>query len=69
MARKTSTKTKARKRVKGKVKLTQRARIVEKNDATSVAKPDAANYPRMQAQMPRTVGTVFKVKIRKNNDK
>ena len=56
---------KARKRVKGKVKLTQRARIVEKNNATRVEKPDTANYPRMQAQMPRTVGTVFKVKIRK----
>ena len=40
MARKNRTKTKARKRVKGKVKLTQRARIVEKNDATSVARRD-----------------------------
>ena len=56
--------TKKRKR-KGKIKISSSARIVEKNDATRVAKPDTANYPRMQAQMPRTVGTVFKVKIRK----
>ena len=40
MARKSRIKTKSRKRVKGKVKLTQRARIVEKNDATRVAKRD-----------------------------
>lgn len=53
------------KKRKGKIKLTQRARIVEKNDATRVAKPDTANYPRMQAQMPRTVAPVFKVKLRK----
>ena len=64
MARKTRTKTKARKRVKGKVKLTQRARIVEKNDATRVAKPDTENYPRMQAQMPRSNGMVLKVKVK-----
>ena len=41
MARKSRIKTKSRKRVKGKVKLTQRARIVEKNDDTRVARRDA----------------------------
>lgn len=49
MARKTSTKTKARKRVKGKVKLTQRARIVEKNDATRVAKNSVDTIPKRKA--------------------
>lgn len=65
MARKTRSKPKAKKRVKGKVKLTQRARIVEKNDATRVAKPDAANYPRMQARAPADVGVTFRVKIKR----
>lgn len=51
------------KKRKGKVKLTQRARIVEKNDATRVARSDT--IPRMRAQMPRTVAPVFKVKLRK----
>ena len=51
------------KKRKGKVKLTQRARIVEKNDATMVARSDT--IPRMRAQMPRTVAPVFKVKLRK----
>ena len=50
---------------KGKIKLTQRARIVEKNDATRVARQDTISYPRMQAQMPRTVAPVFRVKIKK----
>lgn len=53
------------KKRKGKVKLTQRARIVEKNDATRVSKPDTANYPRMQAQMPRSNGMVLKVKVKR----
>ena len=58
-------KRKKGKKRKGKVKLTQRARIVEKNDATMVAKPDTANYPRMQAQMPRSNGMVLKVKVKR----
>lgn len=65
MAMKNRSKTKSRKRVKGKVKLTQRARILEKNDATRVAKPDASNYPRMQSQMPRSNGMVLKVKVKR----
>lgn len=63
MARKTRTKTKARKRVKGKVRLTQRARIVEKNDATRVARLDTISYSK--TPMPRTNGAVFKVKIKR----
>lgn len=58
-------KRKYNKRNKGKIKIRKSVRLVHKNDATRVEKPDTANYPRMQAQMPRTVGTVFKVKIRK----
>lgn len=57
-------KKRAKRRV-GKIKFSQRARLVEKNDKTRVAKPDTTNYPRMRAQMPRTVAPVFKVKIRK----
>ena len=53
---------KKRKR-KAKIKFKQSARIVEKNDATMVARPDT--IPRMRAQMPRTVAPVFKVKLRK----
>ena len=56
-------KRKKGKKRKGKVKLTQRARIVEKNDATMVARSDTIQ--RMRAQMPRTVAPVFKVKLRK----
>lgn len=55
-------KRKAGKR-KGKIKLTQRARLIEKNDATRVARYDT--IPSMPAQMPRSAGAVFKVKIRR----
>lgn len=51
------------KKRKGKIKFKQTSRIVEKNDATRVARSDA--IPRMRAQMPRTVAPVFKVKLRK----
>lgn len=53
------------KRRKGKIRFKQTARIVEKNDATRVARTDTTSYPRMKAQMPRTVAPVFKVKIKK----
>lgn len=55
---------KARKRVKGKVKLTQRARIVEKNDATRVARSDTLKKAPVKTVLP-TNGITFKVKIRK----
>ena len=50
---------------KGKIKISSSARIVEKNDATSVAKHETANYPRMQSQMPRSNGMVLKVKVKR----
>lgn len=64
MPRKNRTKTKARKRVKGNVKLTQRARIVEKNDATMVARRDTLKKAPVRTVLP-TNGITFKVKIRK----
>lgn len=51
------------KKRKGKIKFKKTARLVEKNDATMVARSDT--IPRMRAQMPRTVAPVFKVKLRK----
>lgn len=56
--------TKKKKR-KGKIKISSYARIVEKNDATRVGKPDTANYPRMQARPPADVGVTFRVKIKR----
>lgn len=56
--------TNKRKR-KGKIKISSSARIVEKNDATSVAKHQTENYPRMQSQMPRSNGMVLKVKVKR----
>ena len=56
--------TKKKKR-KGKIKISSSARIVEKNDATRVGKPDTANYPRMQARPPADVGLTFRVKIKR----
>lgn len=65
MARKTRTKPKARKRVKGRVKLTQRARIVEKNDATRVARTDTTSYRKVKVRPPADVAPTFRIKIRK----
>ena len=48
----------------GKVKLTQRARIVEKNDATRVSRRDTLNKAPVKNVLP-TNGITFKVKIRK----
>lgn len=49
----------------GKIKITQRARIVEKNDATRVQRADTTIYPRIQGRPPASVGATFKIKIRK----
>ena len=56
--------TKKKKR-EGKIKISSSSRIVEKNDATRVGKPDTANYPRMQARLPADVGVTFRVKIKR----
>lgn len=55
-------KRRARKR-RGKIKISSSARLVEKNDKTRVARKQT--FPRMQAQMPRTTGVVFRVKVKK----
>ena len=52
------------KKRKGKVKLTQRARIVEKNDATMVSRRDTLKKAPVKNVLP-TNGITFKVKIRK----
>lgn len=64
MTMKTRTKTKSRKRVKGKIKLTQRARIIKKNDTTLVARQDTLKKAPVKTVLP-TNGITFKVKIRK----
>ena len=53
------------KKRKGKIKFKQTARLVEKNDATRVAKADTSAYPRMHAQIPRSNGAVFKIKVKR----
>ena len=53
------------KKRKGKIKFKQTARLVEKNDATSVARIDNTKYPRMSAQLPRSNGAVFKIKLKR----
>lgn len=55
---------KARKR-KRIIKFTQRARLVEKNDATRVAKRANDNLILSPTPMPKTNGSVFKVKLKR----
>ena len=55
----------ARRKRKSRIRIRQSARLVSKTDKTMVHKPDTTRYPRMNAQMPRTTGVVFKVKIKK----
>ena len=53
------------KKRKGKIKFKQTAQLVEKNDATRVARTDTTKYPRMSAQLPRSNGAVFKIKLKR----
>ena len=53
------------KKRKGKIKFKQTAMLVEKNDATRVARTDTTKYPRMSAQLPRSNGAVFKIKLKR----
>lgn len=53
------------KKRKGKIKFKQTARLVEKNDATRVARTDTTKYPRMSSQLPRSNGAVFKIKLKR----
>ena len=50
---------------KGKIKFSSSARLVNKNDATRVSKPDTTKYPRMATQMPRSLAPTFKIKVRR----
>lgn len=52
------------KKRRGKIKVRQSARIVQKNDATRVSFDTLATR-RMNAQMPRNAGATFRVKLRK----
>lgn len=54
-----------KKRRRGRIKIKTGAKLVHRNDATRVAKPDTTRYPRMQAQMPRDVAPTFKIRIRR----
>ena len=55
----------AKQKKRRKLKLRQSVKLVHKNDATRVEKADTVGMKRMQAQMPRTVAPVLKVRIRK----
>lgn len=59
-----SRKRKARKR-KGKIRFSSRAQLVNKNDATRVAKPAIVGTRKIQGRPPADVGVTFRVKIRK----
>lgn len=52
-----------RRRRKSRIKLKQQVRLIEKNDATRVAKQNV--LPRMRARPPADVAPTFRLKIRK----
>lgn len=55
-----------RRKIKRRVRIKQNAQLVHKNDKTTVTRAKYLDtIPRMEAQPPRSMGTVFKVKIRK----
>ena len=66
-----------KRKLRGKIRISQRVSLEQKNDATRVAPIKERDYSRkpvktsgdtlkkMNVQMPRTTGTVFKVKIKK----
>ena len=55
-----------KKRSRGKIKIKTGAKLVNKNDATRVAKPDTTRYPRMPLKtlIPDNAAT-FKIRIKK----
>lgn len=55
----------ARRKRKRKIVFRQDVRLVQKNDATRVAKPDTLALRKIQGRPPADVGATFKVKIRK----
>ena len=55
-----------KRKLKRKVRIKQQARLIHKNDATRVAKPQTLDtIPRMKARMPADVGVTFKIKVKK----
>lgn len=54
-----------RRKKRARIRLSQSAKLVNKNDKTRVQKPDTTRYPRMNAQMPRSLAPTFKIKIRR----
>lgn len=52
------------KKRKGKIKFKQTARLVEKNDATRVARADTTSYKKVKVRPPADVAPTFKIKIR-----
>lgn len=53
------------KKRKGKIKFKQTAMLVEKNDATRVARTDTTSYKKVKVRPPADVAPTFKIKIRK----
>ena len=52
------------KKRKGRVKLTQRVRLIEKNDATKVEKPKVVQHLKLKSYVPDN-GATFKIRIRR----
>ena len=48
---------------KGKITISQKIELVQKNDKIRTEQPDTLR--KMKAQMPRTVAPVFRVKLKK----
>ena len=53
------------KKRKGKIKISSSARLVEKNDATSVERTDTTSYRKVKVRPPADVAPTFKIQIRK----
>lgn len=53
---------KPKRKIRKRVKVRHRARVVKKGSVKN------DTIPKMSAQMPRTAGTTFKVKLKRKND-
>ena len=58
-------KRKKGKKRNGKIKFKQTARLVEKNEATRVARAYTTSYRKVKVRPPADVAPTFKIKIRK----
>ena len=52
------------KKRKGKIKISQRARLIEKNDATRVSRYNDT-IPKIARRIPQDNGVTFKIKVRR----